>query len=500
MKVFLKIICISFLLLLYNFQNSFSQSWQPLTNSWKYNYKLDSSAFITKTIWIDSAEVINGDSVFYLNRIVTHCDTCTAALGGPNPCDSCYALKNQPQFLQRKVEELPNGILYFNDTSKIILNSLAALNDNWLFDSINNISAQIIAVATDSVFGNIDSIKTILLSSGDTIKLSMNYGILQYPNLYGQNSYYHLAGIEGPNLGEQVPGFWEFFDFNVGDVFHYSGTRTDLAVWPNGSVIYYQRQITITNKTQLLDTVIYDVVGNEWGYDIVPSPWVYFNDTINWSIYAVDSLSDFTNSYNHQLTYVARSFITTSMPFTQYPDSVLDYSLFTIDSNGIFSKGFADENAYYINYWLIDPVQSILNSIDIGNTAWLGTASLKYKVGLGQTDYSYFSFEHGAEEHLVGYIKNGIPFGIIASVSFIESQNQFSIYPNPAKDKINIQFANINSSKIFITDNAGRKILEKRFNDKEIELNVSTLASGLYFLTVQNKDGVFNRKIIITRE
>lgn len=198
----------------------FSQSWQPLTIGWKYNYKLDSSAFITNTIWIDSAEFINTDSVFYLNRIVTHCDTCTAALGGPNPCDSCYALKNQPQFLQRKVTGLANGIFYFNDTSKIVIASSAALNDTWLFDSINNITAQIISVGTDSVFGTIDSVKTILLTSGDTIKLSMSYFILQYPDLYGQNSYYHLAGIEGPNIGEKVPGFWEFFDFNVGDVFH----------------------------------------------------------------------------------------------------------------------------------------------------------------------------------------------------------------------------------------------------------------------------------------
>ncbi len=483
------------LLMLWNV--AFAQSWKPLNLGWKYNYKLDSSVFITNTIWIDSAEVINGDSVFYLNRIVTHCDTCTAALGGPNPCDSCYALKNQPQFLQRKVTKLLNGIFYFNDTSKIVLNSLAALNDTWLFDSINNITAQIIAVATDSVFGNMDSVKTILLSSGDTIKFSMIYGILQYPNLYGLNSYYRLAGIEGPNLGEQVPGFWQFFDFNVGDVFHYHEWFADASAIPP-LFMSYDIQYSITGVNQFSDSVFYDYSGNQWGFNVMGIP---FNFPISGTVRFKDSVNHFANFYGNQLLNTSlRIKFNPWNYFTSFPDTAFDFAQYSIDSNGLFMKSFGN-SSFYNNYIEVDSIIDLMNIIDVNNNgAWIGTSFITYKVGLGQTDYSYQFFEHGGEEHLVGYVKNGIPIGVIASVPTIESQNQFSIYPNPAKDKIHIEFANINSGKIFITDNAGRKILKKDFNENVIELNVSTIPTGLYFLSVQNADGVFNRKIIISRE
>ena len=134
------------------------------------------------------------------------------------------------------------------------------------------------------------------------------------------------------------------------------------------------------------------------------------------------------------------------------------------------------------------------------NGLLLRNSRLKYKMGLGQTDYYYIFFEHFGGEFLIGYIKNGDTSGVVTTIPVTQSQNQFSFYPNPAIDKVNIQLANISSGKIFITDNTGRKILEKNFNDSHVELNVSTIPTGFYFLSVQNGEGMFSRKIIIERE
>jgi len=142
------------------------------------------------------------DSVFYLNRVM--CDTCATFSGGPNPwCDSCYGLKNQPQFLQYTGFVSSSGIVNFRDTANRVINTQAILNDTWMFDSAAGVSATVIVVAADSVFGTLDSTKILLL---------------QYPNGYGHNSYYRLVGIEGRNTGERVPGFWDFFNMNVGDM------------------------------------------------------------------------------------------------------------------------------------------------------------------------------------------------------------------------------------------------------------------------------------------
>src|SRR6186713_2375289 len=165
------------------FQLSFSQNWSAINMNDKFNYRLDSDEVISATIWADSVDWNGSDSVFYLNRVL--CDSCATFIGGPNPwCDSCYGLKNQPQFMQRKSVVSASGMVNFRDTNNIVLNTLAALNDTWLFDSVQSISATVLAISQDSVFGNTDSVKTLLLTTGDTVKLSKSYGLLQFPNGY----------------------------------------------------------------------------------------------------------------------------------------------------------------------------------------------------------------------------------------------------------------------------------------------------------------------------
>ena len=476
---------------------SFAQNWQPVHLNWKYNYKTDSSAIITNTIWIDSSEVINGDSVYYLNRIVTHCDTCHAALGGPNPCDSCYALSNQPQFLQRKITKLANGIFYFNDTSKMVINSLASLNDTWLFDSVANTSAQVISVATGSVFGTIDSVKTILLTNGDTLKLSMNYGILKFPHLYFLNSYFNLVGIEGLNVGEKVPGFWEIFDFNVGDVFHYVGGYFDASTLPSGDFFHRDRQYTITSKMVYSDSIVYNYSGIEWGY----FNFFQFNWPYNGTMKFIDSVGHFANFYSHQFlnTYFRQLILSPDDPH-YLPDSIYDYVELSMDSNNLFTKYFGNSSSFN-NYILVDSTNDLMQIVDLQtNGTGLRTSTLEYKVGLGQTGYSYGFFEHGGGETLIGYIKNGNTTGTILSTANVELLNQFSIYPNPAKEKTNIHLAATSIGKVLITDNSGRKILGKDFNGTQIELDVSSISSGLYFLSVITEKGLFTQKIIVARE
>lgn len=56
--------------------NSYSQNWAPISLNDKYNYQVDSASYISNTIWIDSVNVINSDSVFSLNKIVQDCFEC----------------------------------------------------------------------------------------------------------------------------------------------------------------------------------------------------------------------------------------------------------------------------------------------------------------------------------------------------------------------------------------------------------------------------------------
>jgi hypothetical protein len=72
-----------------------------------------------------------------------------------------------------------------------------------------------------------------------------------------------------------------------------------------------------------------------------------------------------------------------------------------------------------------------------------------------------------------------------------ENDFQFSIYPNPAVDVLNISVDGLVNNKLYTIN--GQLILES--NQKT--LNVSTLTKGIYILKVTTQKGVVERKIVI---
>ncbi len=81
-----------------------------------------------------------------------------------------------------------------------------------------------------------------------------------------------------------------------------------------------------------------------------------------------------------------------------------------------------------------------------------------------------------------------------------ESSTQLSVYPNPAKDKLYIEFTNYEKSTITLTDVRGTILNKKETNgtgeQKEI-IELSNLTSGLYYLLFKSGVKVEARKIII---
>jgi hypothetical protein len=75
-----------------------------------------------------------------------------------------------------------------------------------------------------------------------------------------------------------------------------------------------------------------------------------------------------------------------------------------------------------------------------------------------------------------------------------ENANMFLIYPNPAKDILHVQ---TNGNATFsLTDQSGKILLTKTI-DNGGEINVTNLATGLYYLK-NNATGAA-QKVIVTR-
>ncbi|MBV5342968.1 DUF5010 domain-containing protein, partial [bacterium] len=84
------------------------------------------------------------------------------------------------------------------------------------------------------------------------------------------------------------------------------------------------------------------------------------------------------------------------------------------------------------------------------------------------------------------------------------NEMEVSIYPNPAKDQINIKLSETNISKLNFTlfDVSGNAILQKghdQLNSQDYSFNVKTLKSGIYLLNITSNKGCITKKVTIIR-
>jgi PKD repeat protein len=86
-------------------------------------------------------------------------------------------------------------------------------------------------------------------------------------------------------------------------------------------------------------------------------------------------------------------------------------------------------------------------------------------------------------------------------VKSIESnENSFTVFPNPTNGLINIQSSNPKGSiiQIKITDVLGNNIYSSTLQGGG-QIDLSSQANGVYFISIQTNEGTVNKKIIITQ-
>jgi PKD repeat protein len=121
--------------------------------------------------------------------------------------------------------------------------------------------------------------------------------------------------------------------------------------------------------------------------------------------------------------------------------------------------------------WDIEPWTgtSTTNNIDIEFTGASGTASISVTPQNGCGDGASSSLEITASPS--------------TGIKDIENNNSFSVYPNPAKDYINI--SDIGNSKVYIYNSQG--VLIKNIDLKgQTPINISDLKNGIYILKACN--------------
>lgn len=486
-------------------QLSLGQNWAPINLNSKYNYQVSTASQITNTIWVDSVEVLNSDSTFYLNRIVKFHSACGYDLQGQldtnsNYCDDCVAWKNQPQFLQRKVTKQANGNYHFTDSLSFVINPNAQLNDTWLLDTTNSVTATISQVAVETIFGSQDSVKTISLSNSGVIKLSKTYGIIYFDDQDNPGLSYDLVGMEDPDLGEIVPNYEDIFDFEVGGTFcwfYESGHAGD------GEFHKYTDRVDITYKNVDSSGVTYETQGYRLYETMDYNGWhiVYLNP-VSWTYTYFDSTHEFYNGYNNQLFEMTGVYVA---------QPAYHYVRLNKLQDGRYQKVIGGIGNPWTStvFVLSDSIPDLLlpscgqptyGPNDFQNYIYEEGKGKVYSLhsmnfeGSSSTEFSYSEDVNDSSIYC-------LPYSMISIISGLNEGDEVNLKlsPNPATDRVELSFTEPLKGEIIIYNQTGQVVHRQAVNSSKQQIDVSMLPSGLYLLNVRGENYSAFEKLVITR-
>jgi PKD repeat protein len=194
----------------------------------------------------------------------------------------------------------------------------------------------------------------------------------------------------------------------------------------------------------------------------------------------------------------------TTATTTVYPTNNTTYYITATGSNSCIATGDVQVN---VNIPVI-PVISLINFDSLVSTA--AVSYQWYEDGTiipGENSYFYIPVDdgsytvetvdnNGCSAISDSYYYNGIITGILPSGG---SQNRVMIYPNPAKDILNISVSGISNAGLdmdMVNVNS-QLVYRNHFTGSDIEqIDISTLTKGVYFIKIKGNDFVKVFKVI----
>jgi Secretion system C-terminal sorting domain len=141
---------------------------------------------------------------------------------------------------------------------------------------------------------------------------------------------------------------------------------------------------------------------------------------------------------------------------------------------------------------------SVERSLDAQNFVEIGKVSAQGKAAT-------YNFADDAPLSISYYRLRQVDFDGTETLSKVVSVSQdtkgrISITPNPTSDKVNINLnqneVSNQTAKVVLSDMTGRQILTQNTTSGALELDLSNLAKGMYVLTVQSNNAIYQEKII----
>ncbi len=497
---------------------AYSQNWRVFNKNYRYNYSLQSENYTTIVIFADSVLTQGTDTIYSLNRIAARCDSCFFYYPEAGVEDTNYIIINQPQFMQKRIV-YANNQYRLSDTGNYILPQFTSAGNMWVFNATGNITAQHIGSSIKNYFGVSDSVKTILLSTGDTILISKQLGIIKYPAKFGQHRYYILRGIENATsydvfslYGEKVPNYYDFFKLKPGVIQYYSTTSTWSGSQPQCYSYLYGRITAISSSitgTVISNSYIDDrkgCLGNcatgMWGSCIMSNPFTFPSVPVN-SYTISNAGASSTNFFNHSLynSYNNNLYIgmndSSKVYVIKFGKTTNDH-FFKTYGESCFSSHIQNNPIPNFQYSLVYHRSLQNNMVYYGKgdeSAPFMTFGETFIEGYGQVNSFFPGFETLDYYCTSAIIDGADTLGDITIPNIItavknEEKSFSSFGPNPTKDIVTISFpfeVRENTGTIEVKDIYGKIVFQKTVNGgaSSEQLNLQNLAQGIYFIDIK---------------
>jgi hypothetical protein len=217
--------------------------------------------------------------------------------------------------LGRKIyrRQVDGMFLFFNKKNDTIyVNTKALLNDTWRFTKLTSgiyLEAKVIFLGPDSVMGVLDEVKKIELQAkrsdgtpqaspwnGKQFVMSKHYGLsktFDMVNVPNDTTSYTIVGKLKPVIGVQEFGWKDIYNYNIGDVLHFSGYLSSSIGNPSSTWKEIQTVITKTAYGAGPDSVLYKIDRCKSTLTNPGNNHVYIHDTLTvkykFNVMALDS-------------------------------------------------------------------------------------------------------------------------------------------------------------------------------------------------------------------
>jgi hypothetical protein len=148
-------------------------------------------------------------------------------------------------------------------------------------------------------------------------------------------------------------------------------------------------------------------------------------------------------------------------------------------------------NTTLVDSGMMNPV----NPSDYGLLLLHITAHVNY--GTATVRYAVWDIANPAMKDTLTYI---LTISATSSIAESENKNAFSIFPNPAKESINIVSKLQTGFQFLITDVSGKEIEKGVLSANSISVNTQNIANGVYNVSIFSENKIVNTKKILIQK